>query len=64
MPALPAAGKHTVDAPVPIDRPMVLLAFAFAAAWVVFGVRPALFRAGARQFSRGAWSVSLPAVVL
>ncbi|MFO1087585.1 MAG: MFS transporter [Reyranellaceae bacterium] len=34
-PALPAAGKHTVDAPVPIDRPMVLLAFAFAAAWVV-----------------------------
>ncbi|MGD9883342.1 MAG: MFS transporter [Reyranella sp.] len=34
-PAMPTAGKRATDEPVPIDRPMVLLAFAFAAAWVV-----------------------------
>ncbi len=34
-PAVAAAGKRAADRPVPIDRAMVLLAFAFAAAWVV-----------------------------
>jgi predicted MFS family arabinose efflux permease len=35
-PTVPAGGeKKPVDEKVPIDRPMVLLAFAFAAAWVV-----------------------------
>ncbi|MFO1160224.1 MAG: MFS transporter [Reyranellaceae bacterium] len=32
---LTAAEKRVADKPVPIDRPMVVLAFAFAAAWVV-----------------------------
>ena len=27
--------KHAADKPVPLDRPMILLGFAFAAAWVV-----------------------------
>ncbi len=34
-PTLAAAGKRAADKPVPLDRPMVLLGFAFAAAWVV-----------------------------
>jgi hypothetical protein len=34
-PALAPGEKRTADEKVPIDRPMVLLAFAFAAAWVV-----------------------------
>lgn len=34
-PTSPATGKHAADTPVPLDRPMILLAFAFAAAWVV-----------------------------
>jgi len=34
-PSLAGAGRHEQDRPVPIDRAMVLLAFAFAAAWVV-----------------------------
>lgn len=34
-PTVTAADKRAVDKPVPIDRPMILLAFAFAAAWVV-----------------------------
>lgn len=34
-PAIAATAKKAVDQPVPIDRPMILLAFAFAAAWIV-----------------------------
>ena len=34
-PTIAAAEKKAADQPVPIDRPMILLAFAFAAAWVV-----------------------------
>lgn len=34
-PTMLTAEKRSADKPVPIDRPMVLLAFAFAAAWVV-----------------------------
>lgn len=34
-PTMAAAAKRIAEQPVPIDRPMVLLAFAFAAAWVV-----------------------------
>jgi predicted MFS family arabinose efflux permease len=34
-PAQAAARTHTAPKPVPIDRPMILLAFAFAATWVV-----------------------------
>lgn len=34
-PTVTAAEKRAAEQPVPIDRPMILLAFAFAAAWVV-----------------------------
>ncbi|MBN9088390.1 MAG: MFS transporter [Reyranella sp.] len=34
-PAVTAEDKKAMDKPVPIDRPMILLAFAFAAAWIV-----------------------------
>ncbi|MBL6614200.1 MAG: MFS transporter [Reyranella sp.] len=34
-PSVAAAEKRAADQPVPIDRPMIVLAFAFAAAWVV-----------------------------
>lgn len=34
-PTVSAVKKKSADQPVPIDRPMILLAFAFAAAWIV-----------------------------
>ncbi len=34
-PAVTAEDKKAMDKPVPIDRPMILLGFAFAAAWIV-----------------------------
>ena len=34
-PTMAASTKHNADKPVPIDRAMILLGFAFAAAWVV-----------------------------
>jgi predicted MFS family arabinose efflux permease len=34
-PTVTAADKKALDKPVPIDRPMILLGFAFAAAWIV-----------------------------
>ena len=34
-PTVTAADKKAMDKPVPIDRPMILLGFAFAAAWIV-----------------------------
>lgn len=34
-PTMAAAEKRAADKPVPLDRPMVLLSFAFAAAWIV-----------------------------
>ncbi|MPZ31585.1 MAG: MFS transporter [Rhodospirillales bacterium] len=34
-PTVAPADKRPVEQPVPIDRPMILLAFAFAAAWIV-----------------------------
>jgi len=34
-PTVAASTKHNADKPVPIDRAMILLGFAFAAAWVV-----------------------------
>jgi predicted MFS family arabinose efflux permease len=34
-PTVTAADRKAMDKPVPIDRPMVLLGFAFAAAWIV-----------------------------
>ncbi|CAN5919865.1 MFS transporter [soil metagenome] len=34
-PAIAVATQRPADQPVPIDRPMILLAFAFAAAWIV-----------------------------
>jgi len=34
-PTVTAEDKKAMDKPVPIDRPMILLAFAFAAAWIV-----------------------------
>lgn len=39
-------------------------AAAFAAAWAVWGVRAALLPAVARQFTKGSWAVSVPAVQL
>ncbi|MBS0526130.1 MAG: MFS transporter [Proteobacteria bacterium] len=35
QPTVTAENKKTMDKPVPIDRPMILLGFAFAAAWIV-----------------------------
>jgi hypothetical protein len=34
-PTVTAADKKALDQPVPIDRPMILLGFAFAASWIV-----------------------------
>jgi predicted MFS family arabinose efflux permease len=34
-PTMAVSEKQTADKPVPLDRPMILLGFAFAAAWVV-----------------------------
>jgi predicted MFS family arabinose efflux permease len=34
-PTMVASAKHAADKPVPLDRPMILLGFAFAAAWIV-----------------------------
>jgi predicted MFS family arabinose efflux permease len=34
-PTMAVSAKHIADEPVPLDRPMILLGFAFAAAWVV-----------------------------
>ena len=34
-PIVTSEDKRTMDQPVPIDRPMILLGFAFAAAWIV-----------------------------
>ncbi|WIM09162.1 MFS transporter [Enhydrobacter sp.] len=34
-PTVTSEDKKTMDQPVPIDRPMILLGFAFAAAWIV-----------------------------
>ena len=34
-PTMSVREKHATDKPVPLDRPMILLGFAFAAAWVV-----------------------------
>ena len=34
-PTMAVSEKHAADKPVPLDRPMILLGFAFAAAWVV-----------------------------
>ncbi len=34
-PTVTAADRKAMDRPVPIDRPMILLGFAFAAAWIV-----------------------------
>lgn len=42
-PAMAAAETRSADKPVPIDRPMILLAFAFAAAWVVTAAMAAHF---------------------
>jgi MFS family permease len=42
-PAVTAADKKVMDKPVPIDRPMILLGFAFAAAWIVTAAMAAHF---------------------
>ena len=42
-PTVTAEDRKAMDKPVPIDRPMVLLAFAFAASWVVSAAMAAHF---------------------
>ena len=42
-PTVTAADKKAMDKPVPIDRPMILLGFAFAAAWIVTAAMAAHF---------------------